>query len=278
MEKNIDDDMEINKIDALNSDNIKDEFNTLNLESKNNHSSHIEINPQSTSDPDASAPLAPNDPNANTPTTPLKPIISNEKAMKILSIKTKSAMSKLAKKEGLNSIKKWREVFYYKDEILKLKKYRETNPHKKSASKKALELAIIHNRLQNQSPTRLEVKNEIVKFQNEEIQGNLQDQLEKVSEIFKSLGLYLEIDAPLIKAYIRDGYFLDEIRSGLKKGIVTADEKGREWLSAEFDGYLRLCELQLKREKALGIGAGNRKGTQINPPIEVSEMDGLIDE
>ena len=51
-----------------------------------------------------------------------KKMISNEEAMRLLSIQTKSAMSKLAKKENLNRVKKWREVFYYKDEVIKLKK------------------------------------------------------------------------------------------------------------------------------------------------------------
>ena len=78
-----------------------------------------------------------------------KKMISNEEAMKLLSIQTKSAMSKLAKKENLNRVKKWREVFYYKDEVIKLKKYRETNPHKKSSSKQALEKEIAHNKLKN---------------------------------------------------------------------------------------------------------------------------------
>lgn len=207
-----------------------------------------------------------------------KKLIPNEKAMQILSIQTKSGMSKLAKKEKLNSVRKWREVFYYKDEILKLKKYRETNPHKKSSSKKALELEITHNKLKNENVIKLEVKSDVVNFEGNIINGDEDEQLRKIAEIFKNLGLFLEIDTPLIRAYIRDGYFLDDIRNNLSNGITTEDDKGKEWLSAEFEGYLRLSELQLKREKALGIGAGNRKGIDANPPLEVNEMDSLIDE
>lgn len=207
-----------------------------------------------------------------------KKLIPNEKAMQILSIQTKSGMSKLAKKEGLNPVRKWREVFYYKDEILKLKKYRETNPHKKSSSKKALELEITHNKLKNENVIKLEVKSDVVNFEGNIINGDEDEQLRKIAEIFKNLGLFLEIDTPLIRAYIRDGYFLDDIRNNLSNGITTEDDKGKEWLSAEFEGYLRLSELQLKREKALGIGAGNRKGIDANPPLEVNEMDSLIDE
>lgn len=207
-----------------------------------------------------------------------KKLIPNEKAMQILSIQTKSGMSKLAKKEGLNPVRKWREVYYYKDEILKLKKYRETNPHKKSSSKKALELEIAHNKLKNENIIKLEVKSDVVSFKGNIIKGDEDEQLRKIAEIFKNLGLFLEIDTPLIRAYIRDGYFLDDIRNNLSNGITTEDDKGKEWLSAEFEGYLRLSELQLKREKALGIGAGNRKGIDANPPLEVNEMDSLIDE
>lgn len=208
-----------------------------------------------------------------------KKMISNEEAMRLLSIQTKSAMSKLAKKENLNRVKKWREVFYYKDEVIKLKKYRETNPHKKSSSKQALEKEIAHNKLKNENVLSLEVKDNKLKFASSTLSGSINTQLKELITIFKTLGLYLDIDTPVLKAYIKDAYFLDRIRQSLDSdGITTEDEKGKEWLSAKFDGYLKLSELQLKREKALGIGAGNRKGIDTTPPIEADEMDGLIDE
>lgn len=207
-----------------------------------------------------------------------KNLIPNEKAMSMLCIKTKSSMSRLARQEGLNSVKKWKEVFYYKDEIRKLKAYRESNPHKKSSSKRALQRQIAHNKLKDKNPLKLEVNGEVAKFDEAVLQGNIEVQFIKLREIFKSLGLFLEIDAPLIKAYLKDAYFLDAIRQSLSGGITATDEKGREWLSAEFEGYLKLSELQIKREKALGIGAGNRKGVDANPPIVADEMDTLIDE
>lgn len=175
-------------------------------------------------------------------------LISNKEAMEILGLKHKNSMSRFAKKNNIKKVKEWKEVFYYEDEILRLKKQKDPNYHKKA-------MPCI-----NKTPL-------------EKTQS-----LDEIRNIFKSSGLFLQVDNELLLAYVKDISLLNQIRQGLKdNGISLVDDNGKESLSADFLGYLKLAELQLKREKALGIGAGNRKGLEVSTPTEITEMEELID-
>lgn len=197
-----------------------------------------------------------------------KKLISNENAMKILSIQTKAAMSKLAKKEKLNRTKKGKEIFYYEDDILALREFRETNPYKRSSSKR---IAIAKKKFNKP------IDISVYKTQPEQIDYDYNAQEKAIIQSLKDDGLFLHSDTPLIESYAKAREILKKLEKDIQEKTAFVDNFGKERLTLEFESYLKLSELQLKREKALGIGAGNRKGIDTNPIITINEMDDLID-
>ena len=207
--------------------------------------------------------------------------ISKSEAMDILGIKSPISMSRLAKQHNLSTIRDWKNIFYYKDEILKLKAHRDNNKNTKpNANFRAKK---------SEKRTELITKNEAKKAGKPQTanlpvaasyamknEANLKERMSAVVKELKEIGLYEICDKSLIYSYCLTELKLDEIAAQMKENFTTYDDKGNEKPHPLTKIYTDFLTAKLNLAKALGLGAGNRKGLKISEIIEVDEMDKLL--
>lgn len=197
-------------------------------------------------------------------------LLSKAEAMGILGIKSAETMSRIAKRHGISAIKEWKSAFYPKDEILKLKESREKDrtskkPNANFKEKKREELILKKTELALM-PTRKtpEAKNPI--------NANMQALIKEL----KNNGTYEACDKSLIYSYCENEARLIAAAEQMGENFITYDHNGNEKPSALFKVCKDLLCIQSNLAKALGLGAGNRKGLEISEIIEVDEMDKLL--
>lgn len=209
-------------------------------------------------------------------------LLSKAEAMDILGIKSAETMSRIAKRHGVSTIKEWKNVFYPKDKILELKDRRE----KDRASKKP---NANFRAKKSEKRTELIVKNEAKKADKPQTanlpvtasdamanESSLKERMSAVVKELKEIGLYEICDKSLIYSYCLTELKLDEIAAQMKENFTTYDDKGNEKPHPLTKIYTDFLTAKLNLAKALGLGAGNRKGLKISEIIEIDEMEKLL--
>ncbi len=209
-------------------------------------------------------------------------LLSKAEAMDVLGIKSAETMSRIAKRHGVSTIKEWKNVFYPNDEILELKDRRE----KDRASKKP---NANFRAKKSEKRTDLIAKNEAKKAKKPQAanlpvaasgiradEANLKERMSAVVKELKEIGLYEICDKSLIYSYCLTELKLDEIAAQMKENFTTYDDKGNEKPHPLTKIYTDFLTAKLNLAKALGLGAGNRKGLKISEIIEIDEMDKLL--
>lgn len=209
-------------------------------------------------------------------------LLSKAEAMDILGIKSAETMSRIVKRHGISTIKEWKSVFYSKDEILELKDRRE----KDRASKKP---NANFRAKKSEKRTELIAKNEAKKADKPQTanlpvtasdamanESSLKERMSAVVKELKEIGLYEICDKSLIYSYCLTELKLDEIAAQMKENFTTYDDKGNEKPHPLTKIYTDFLTAKLNLAKALGLGAGNRKGLKISEIIEIDEMEKLL--
>lgn len=209
-------------------------------------------------------------------------LLSKAEAMGILGIKSAETMSRIVKRHGVSTIKEWKNVFYQKDEILKLKESREKDRTSKKPN------ANFRDK-KSEKRTELITKNEAKKAETAQAanlpvaasgtradEASLKERMNAVVKELKEIGLYEICDKSLIYSYCLTEIKLDEVAAQMRENFTTYDDKGNEKPHPLTKIYTDFLAAKLNLAKALGLGAGNRKGLKISEIIEVDEMDKLL--
>lgn len=202
-------------------------------------------------------------------------LIPKQEAMEILGVRSDETMSRLSKKHNLSAVKEWKRVFYYEDEILNLKFERENKPTdrkpnanlKRKKEKKREELIAKKTELVAVAPTKTpDVKNLI------------KAEMQAVAKELKDIGIYEICDKSLIYSYCVNEVRLNAVIEQMGENFTTYDHNGNEKPSALVKVYNDLLGIKLDLARALGIGAGSRKGLKLQEVIEVSAMEKLLND
>ena len=204
--------------------------------------------------------------------------LSSSESMQTLGVKTHSAMWKIAKKFKLKTKKDGKNIFYRENEILSVKAERENGGNNQN-SKNA----------KDEKRTELIAKNEAKKAEMAQAvnlpvaasdtgagEAKLKERMNAVIKELKEIGLYEICDKSLIYSYCLTEIKLDEVAAQMRENFTTYDDKGNEKPHPLTKIYADFLAAKLNLAKALGLGAGNRKGLKISEIIEIDEMEKLL--
>lgn len=183
-------------------------------------------------------------------------LISTTQAMELLGITSQAAMSK--KTRGIRKEKRGRQTYYYKSDIdvlLTIKERKAKDP----------QIALTNEReisTNSLSPTEIKAHSELCTSL-------------RIALVEAGLGLEF-IDDSLISAYAYNQVLLARIGTDLQAGYISYDADGNEQVAAHFRAYDMALKNQLALAKALGIGAGNRKGLGAMAKTAYDEMSELL--
>ncbi|WP_170019201.1 hypothetical protein [Campylobacter sp. RM16190] len=200
--------------------------------------------------------------------------IPKQEAMSLLGIGSSETMSRLAKKHNLSTIKKWKNVFYYESEILTLKDKREKERVSKKPNANFKEKK---EKIRNEKIAETKTKTALIPLKEANMDVNLKAKKHAVIKELKEIGLYEYCDLSVVYAYCVNDIKLDRVIEQMGDNFTTYDHNGNEIPHPLIKVYYTLTGVKRDLARALGLGAGNRKGLKISEMIELDEMDKLLD-